>query len=399
MRLRRIPPAAAPLSARDLWRGARGFFGGDEATARVERELADVLRVKRVFLTSSGRAGLTLTLKALVRLSPVRREVILPAYTCFSVPAAVDRAGLTVGLCDVDPDTLDFNYAELEQLVAARRPLCVVSTHLFGRKADTRRVVRLCRPYGVAVIDDAAQALGLHGDDGPLGTLGDAGLYSFGRGKAVTCVRGGAIVTNSDDLGRALALAHRALPSPGLGARVRTLIEAIGLLVFLRPSLYPLPASLPFLGLGETEYSTRFPITRLSGVEAGLLGRWPIRLADANERRAARAESLARQVGGASRRDRLPYLRLPLLCETREERDRLLRESDRRGLGFSVMYPSALHEVPELGRFNLTGRYPGAERLAACLLTVPVHPFVSNEDGDCIGALLSDARIARAVAG
>ena len=61
---------------------------------------------RSTFLVSSGRAALTILLEALRRRSE-RREVVIPAYTCFSVASAIARAGLTIRLCDVDPVTLD----------------------------------------------------------------------------------------------------------------------------------------------------------------------------------------------------------------------------------------------------------------------------------------------------
>ena len=69
------------------------------------------------------------------------------------------KAGLDVVLCDVDPETLDFKFAELEGLLD-ENVLCVVSTHLFGRPADIRRVKQLCARKGIFVVEDAAQAMG-----------------------------------------------------------------------------------------------------------------------------------------------------------------------------------------------------------------------------------------------
>jgi dTDP-4-amino-4,6-dideoxygalactose transaminase len=75
--------------------------------------------VRHAFLLSSGRAALTVLLQALRR-EPGRREVVIPAYTCFSVPSAIARAGLTVRLCDVDPKTLDLDLNALVRLDLSR---------------------------------------------------------------------------------------------------------------------------------------------------------------------------------------------------------------------------------------------------------------------------------------
>ncbi len=112
------------------------------------------------------------------------------------------RAGLEPALCDVEVETLDYQFEQLEALVAETRPLAVVSSHLFGLVADIGRTKTLCRRHGAFVIDDAAQAFGCRTASGNLGTLGDVGLFSFGRGKTVTSVHGGMILTASDDIAR-----------------------------------------------------------------------------------------------------------------------------------------------------------------------------------------------------
>jgi perosamine synthetase len=392
VRFRHLAPAAAPLAVRDLWSGFRGLLSSQGAEARLTRELSKALAVEHIFFVSSGRAALSLILTALHRLSG-RRRVILPAYTCFSVPAAVIHAELDVVLCDINPTTLDFDYEQLEALVADTTPLCVVVTHLFGFEADVQRVREMCGPRGVFVIDDAAQAFGTVTAAGPLGTLGDVGFYSFGRGKTVTSVRGGAIVTGSSAIAQEVEREYAALPMPSRWHGVSTLAEALVLLVLLRPSLYWLPASMPFLGLGETTYSPNFLVRRFSGVEAGLLIDWRRRLAEATAVRARRAGSLS-QVIGINRSGERPCIRLPLLCESRQERDRLYEESQRRGLGFSLMYPTAVSAIPELHSHIDRRRFPHAERVAECLLTLPVHPLVSDDDCGVIQQVLSSARLA-----
>ncbi len=139
---RTIPPAAAPLSLGNLLRSVGSLRGGHKHQARLVSELKAHYAVRAVYLVSSGKAALTVILKALAVVSH-RRRVIIPAYTCFSVPSAIVKAGLEVVLCDVDPNTLDFKFAELEGLLN-EHVLCVVSTHLFGRPADTARVKQLC---------------------------------------------------------------------------------------------------------------------------------------------------------------------------------------------------------------------------------------------------------------
>src|SRR6185295_11594525 len=129
---RRVPPAAAPIAWKDLWHGAIGIVRPEPSILRFEEQVRAHFGVRHVFLVSSGTAALTLTLIGLESLSSSRKtEVVIPAYTCFSVPAAILKAGLRPVLCDINPATFDFDHALLERTLNANT-LCVVAHHLFG---------------------------------------------------------------------------------------------------------------------------------------------------------------------------------------------------------------------------------------------------------------------------
>jgi len=388
---RRLAPASAPLESVDLWFGLLGLVAGQRLVATVRQQFADSFGARHVFLLSSGRAALTLALRAVASLSD-RRAVVLAAYTCYSVPAAVARAGLDVVFCDVEPETLDFDANALRRLLTTRRPLCVIATHLFGRTVNTTRLRTLCAEHGVVMIDDAAQALDPDAADGAAPTAGDVSILSFGRGKGVTCVHGGAIVTGDDRVGLAIAEAYESLTRPSAVAQCVTLLQAVLLIVFVRPSLYWLPAALPFLRLGETTYDTTFALQRLAGAEAGLLYRWRTRLAAANMARLANANAISAVLGRGEHRTR-PLLRLPIVCESEAQRAFLLRESARLGLGLSVMYPKPLHRLDDITGRPSPESFPGAEKLADRLLAVPVHPYVTTSDRWRIGRVLKSAGV------
>jgi perosamine synthetase len=236
--------------------------------------------VSDVFLVSSGTAALALTLAAL-RSRSTRTEVVLPAYTCPSVPAAVLHAGLRPRLCDVDPHTFDFDGGQLERALNANT-LCVIAHHLFGIGSDIARTRAMCEPRGIVVVEDAAQAMGTEWDGRKLGTLGDVGIFSLGRGKTITCGSGGMIVTRSTPIAAAIDGQYRRLPRPTGVETLKDLARLLVLTAFIRPCLYWIPAALPWLKLGETIYPAAIPIARLSGIKAGLLRNWRRRLADSS---------------------------------------------------------------------------------------------------------------------
>ena len=206
---RNVPPAAAPVTWKDLWHGVIGLLFPERSLRLFEEEIRAHFGVSHVFLVSSGTAALTLTLMAL-KSSSRRTDVVIPAYTCFSVPAAVLKAGLRPVLCDINPSTFDFDHALLERTLnddtlVRRRPSPV--RHPVGHRARSRAVpgARHLRRRRRG----AGDGRGIEGRK--LGTLGDVGIFSLGRGKNITCGSGGIVVTNSAQIADALGRRWRQL--------------------------------------------------------------------------------------------------------------------------------------------------------------------------------------------
>ena len=130
-KLRLVSPAGAPLPAHAVLSSA---LRGPKDRGDLIELLRDSLGIRHLFTVSSGRAALTILLNALKKCSD-RREVVIPAYTCFSVPSAVVRAGLVIRLCDVDPKTLDLDQNALARL-DLDMVLCIIASSLYGMPAD-----------------------------------------------------------------------------------------------------------------------------------------------------------------------------------------------------------------------------------------------------------------------
>src|SRR5947209_10297976 len=128
---RTLPPAATPIGVTEIVSGVCGIFRGRTELDRFQSELKEHFGVKHCFLVSSGKAAFTLILLALKELFPDRDEVVIPAFTCYSVPSSVVRAGLRIRLCDLRPDSLDFDFAQLSAMLSeAPRP------HMEARPAE-----------------------------------------------------------------------------------------------------------------------------------------------------------------------------------------------------------------------------------------------------------------------
>jgi dTDP-4-amino-4,6-dideoxygalactose transaminase len=377
--MRALPPVAAPLEARELRDALAAVLVGCSHRPAVEQDLREFLGVRHVFLFSSGRAALTVLLQAMSGLR-TGRAVLLPAYTCYSVPAAIIRAGLTPVLVDLDPATLAFDGDSLRQALARPGVMCVLPTHLFGLASDVDLVRRLCGD-DVFVVEDAAQALGVPGSrQRPLGSIGDAGLFSLGRGKHLTCGTGGVVSVRDTALADRVAERHVRLRRPNRLQDAASWMALAAASILIKPRLYRLPSALPFLGLGRTVYSTAFPVTDVSNVAVGALRSWRERLERANGARRAVVEGLRREVGITVTGSDGPLLRYPVLMPSAEARNRFIAEGSRCGLGISPMYPAAIHQIPALRGHFEGQRFPGAEAIASRLATVPTHEFVGTAD-------------------
>lgn len=387
MALGQLAPAGTAVSAADLllWLGRlpRAACAVEEFRAAIRARYG----VPHCFLVSSGRAALFLLLQALSRLADSRRrEVIVPAYTCYSVPAAAVRAGLRLRPCDVDPRTLSYDLAALERLDYTR-VLAVVSANLYGLPNDLPAIEALARRRGVFFIDDAAQCLDARMGGRAAGTFGDAGLYSLDKGKNITSIQGGVLVTRSDEIAETLRAIVGDLPAAPVMRTLRQAAQLAAYAGFLRPWLYPLPASLPFLKLGETVYTTDYPVERYSAALAPLAARLFARITTIGAERRARAQAIQRELTGVRGLEPVPplpaaepvYLRLPLLATDGSTRARLLRALEQARLGATGSYPNAIVDVPEL-RPHLSpvdSAFAGARRIASTILTLPTHHYVS----------------------
>ena len=381
---RYLAPTAALVSWADMFRGCLGLVWGRRYRAKLEAELKEYFGVKHVFLFSSGKVALATTIRAL-SVTSSRRKVLIPAYTCFTVPSAVIRGGGQVALCDVDPRTLDFVFDDLKRALD-RETLCVVVPHLLGRQANLQRVKDIAAAHGVVVVEDAAQAMGVKDGEHFLGTQGDVGFFSLGRGKNVSAGSGGVLLTQSEKIAEAVKAVIREMPEPSLMQRLRNLATMVAMKLLIHPRLYWLPAGLPFLGLGETHFDLDFPMQRLDGARAGLLQTWRQRLMRSNEQRASKGQAYESALSPATRMldpersQASMWLRFPLILPKAAQKFALCSQATYKRLGVSGLYPSAISEIPQLRSAFEGRRFPGANALAERLITFPVHHYVEPRD-------------------
>jgi dTDP-4-amino-4,6-dideoxygalactose transaminase len=385
---RTLPPAASPIPFKDVLRAFPPSLQNEVCEALVVREIKQEFGQHFCLLVSSGKAALVLILRALRKLHPAQDEVLIPAFTCYSVPSAIKKAGLKIRLCDTGAGLLDYDKEQLAKIIEKNkqdnRILCVLVTHLFGCPADFDGIKAIVGDK-IPLVEDAAQAMGEETDNKKLGTLGDVGFFSLGRGKALSTMGGGIIITDRDDLGNELSCLSKKLERPTASDNIQLAIMAVFTILMQYPAMFWLPKALPFLKLGETIYDEEFPMGMMSSVQISLMHNWRERLQRHQKARRRDIdfwqEALPQTISPCcSKIKKVSLVRLPVLASTAKDRDRLCLKSDENGCGIMPAYPTAIHQISQISREFAGQDFPNAKHLAECLMTLPVHEYVQKSD-------------------
>jgi dTDP-4-amino-4,6-dideoxygalactose transaminase len=166
---------------------------------RVERRLEELLPGTSVLLTTSCTHALELALLAL-GIGP-GAEVICPSFTFVSTANAILRVGARPVFADIEPETLGLDPGDVARRLGPRSA-AMIPVHYAGVSADMDGLLRLARERNLRVVEDAAHGLDARYRGAPLGTLGDAGCFSFHETKNITCGEGGALAVRDPEVAR-----------------------------------------------------------------------------------------------------------------------------------------------------------------------------------------------------
>ena len=348
------------------------YILGPEVEA-FEREFSAWLGPQYCVTVANGTDALEFALRA----AGVRPGdgVVAPANTVSATIAAILGAGARPVLCDVDPRTMCLSPARLAELLASPRGAgvrAVVPVHLYGQPCAMVEIAALAGQHDLLVVEDGAQAHGAGIENRKVGTWGHAAAFSFYPTKNLAALGdGGAVVTNDAELaGRVRALRQ-------YGWRQRYVSVDDG---------------------GRN--------SRLDELQAAIL-RVRLRFLDAeNQRRRDLARRYGARLAGAD-------LRLPpwngdfrpvfhQFAIRTAERDSLVAWLAERGVVAAVLYPVPVHRQPAYAAWAPpeTEALVECERCCAEVLSLPVHPALTEADIDFVAAQVLDwLRLGRRTAG
>ncbi|MHB9054311.1 MAG: DegT/DnrJ/EryC1/StrS family aminotransferase [Thermoleophilia bacterium] len=174
-----------------------GWLARGRKTAEFEEMFADFVGARHAIALNSCTAGLHLALLC-AGIGP-GAEVITTPFTFAATANVILHTGAKVVFADIDPASLNLDPAQVGNLITTRTR-ALLPVHFGGQPCDMTRIRGLARRHGLAVIEDAAHALGASFDNRPIGSLSDFTAFSFYATKNITTGEGGMLTTNNDDL-------------------------------------------------------------------------------------------------------------------------------------------------------------------------------------------------------
>lgn len=315
---------------------------------RFEREFADWCGVPWGVGVNSATDALFLSFKAL-DIGP-GAEVITVSNTAVPTVAAIRATGATPVFVDVEEETSLMDVGCLEKLITPATR-CIVPVHLFGQAVDMAPLLALAGEHGLRVVEDCAQAAGACYREIRVGGMGDIGAFSFYPTKVLGAFGdGGMAITASDDLHRRL----KRLRMYGMEGGYYAEEEGYN------SRLDEIQAALLLRGLGrvEEQVTRRREIAAMYGT--GLAGIDGLGLPSA---RPGRTHQYYVYTVRTRFRDRLQAFLAEQRVETR------------------INYPTPIHLMRGYAFLGLKpGALPVTERLAGAILSLPMHPFLTNQD-------------------
>jgi len=325
--------------------------------AAFEEEFSTLVDGRHCVAVNAGTSALLLSLVA-AKIGP-GDEVIIPSFTFAATANSVAITGATPVFADVDPETFNLSPESVEAAITPRTK-AIMPVHLYGQAADMRRLGEIAEKHGLAIFEDAAQAHGSTWEGTPVGAFGLAASFSFYPTKNMHSLEGGMIVTPDAEFARLLKL----LRNQGMERMYEN--EVVG---------YNLRLTDVAAAVGRVQ------LKKLRG--------W-------NEQRQANAAKLDASLGGAG------VVLPPVVAEGATHvyhqytvrvpggrRDALREHLTAQGVGSGLYYPTPTHQLPPFAGMAQDADLPGTMQAAREVLSLPVHPALTDADLNRIGEAVS----------
>jgi len=349
-------PAAKPLIGAEEREAVdrvlqSGMLAQGPEVAAFEKEFSAIVDGRHCIAVNSGTSGLHMALEAIGM--DTGDEVIVPSFTFAATANSVALTGAKPVFVDIDPRTFNIDPAAIEAAITPRTK-AIQPVHLYGQPAAMGEIMDIAKRHNLLVVEDAAQAHMASLNGTPVGAFGAAGVFSFYPTKNMTSGEGGMITTASDEIARQ----SRLLRNQGMEKRYENEIVGFN--------------------------------TRMTDIHAAI-GRVQLRkLAKWTQQRQANAKFLDENLKGVV----VPFVAPGAVHVYHQytirvvghDRDAFGEEMTKRGVGNGVYYPIPVHRLPS---FGLTFDLPNTTSAAKEVLSIPVHPALSQDDLETIVSVIN----------
>lgn len=334
----------------------------------MERAFAEYVGMKHCVACNSGTDALLLALKAW-DVKP-GDAVFVPSFTFFASAEVIAIQGATPVFVDVDENTFNIDVADLEhkieQTLKAGKltPRVIIAVDLFGLPADFKAVRKVADKYGLYILEDGAQGFGGRIGEKEACSFGDISTTSFFPAKPVGCYGdGGAVFTNNDEWAALMESYH-------------------------------------IHGKGSDRYdNVRIGMnSRMDSIQAAVLlvklkAFRDYELVDVNKV----AERYTEKLKGIVKTPVVPqgyyssWAQYTLQLKSKEDREGLQAALKAAGIPTAVYYPIPMHRQTAFKYLNIEDNLcPVADRLADTVISLPIHPYLSEADQDIICESVAD---------
>jgi dTDP-4-amino-4,6-dideoxygalactose transaminase len=343
-------PVAKPILSGEEIEGIRAVFDSGilaqgDVVAEFEDRFVEYVNTSHGIATNSGTSALHAALAALD--VGEGDEVITTPFTFIATATSILMQRARPVFCDIDPQTYNIDPDLIAEKVTEKTTAIVV-VHLYGLPCDMRPIMEIARDKGLKVVEDACQAHGAEYHGQKVGSIGDAGVFSFYPTKNMTTGEGGMITTSDPEL------AERARIFRNHGQSKRYVHKVLGY-------NYRMTNIAAAIGLSQLKHLDEFN---------------------------------ARRRENAGYYDKNLELKTPFVPEGRkhvyhqytievDDRDGFIKHLEKNGVGYGIHYPVPAHKQPLLKDYGDL-HLPNAEEASRRVVSIPVHPGLTEEERDLV---------------
>jgi perosamine synthetase len=329
---------------------------GGKRVQEFESSLRTFLNVKHVISVNSGTAALHAALLALD--IKTGDEVLLPSFTFVATANAVVASGAKPIFVDINTKDYTIDLYDLKKKIS-KKSKAIIPVHLYGHPADLTELNEIANQYSIYIIEDACQSLGSTYKNKQTGTFGTMGCFSMYASKVLTAGEGGAIVTNEDKIADTLKMIRNHGMVEGYDTRL------LGLNYRL-PELSAAIAKIQMRKLKTILDRRRRNSILLSNLLETINKKYNIKIPQEDQIKKFNWYLYTLAFNGSS--------------NDINSRDHIKKKLIENGIGVAVYYDPPVHKTPFYQKFSLNDDLPNTNWSSEHVLSLPVHPGVSEID-------------------